>query len=140
MHVYVELGPRVSEGSDASRKYVLDSGRSPEFSGVPESPYICFSSSELFSNTSQLIICLLVFTCSQSLLSSFSLLSHMQGLFQSLTTPAPCGVQLVPLTVFMPSNVSINVKEGHISRLACMHCFVYHHHGSQALKALKALG
>jgi hypothetical protein len=30
MYVYVEFGPRVSEGSDASRKYVLESGKSPE--------------------------------------------------------------------------------------------------------------
>jgi len=31
MYVYAELSPRVSEGSDASRKYVLESGKSPEF-------------------------------------------------------------------------------------------------------------
>jgi len=31
MYVYVELGPRVSEGSDASKKYVLESGKRPEF-------------------------------------------------------------------------------------------------------------
>jgi hypothetical protein len=30
MYVYAELGPRVSEGSEASRKYVLESGKSPE--------------------------------------------------------------------------------------------------------------
>jgi len=49
MYVYVELSPRVSEGSNASRKYVLESGRvqssrvntersgqRPEFAGVPE--------------------------------------------------------------------------------------------------------
>jgi hypothetical protein len=27
VYVYAELGPRVSEGSDASRKYILKSGR-----------------------------------------------------------------------------------------------------------------
>jgi len=31
MYVYVELGLRVSEGSNASKKYVLESGKSPEF-------------------------------------------------------------------------------------------------------------
>ena len=31
MYVYAKLGPRVSEGSDASRKYVLESGKSLEF-------------------------------------------------------------------------------------------------------------
>jgi hypothetical protein len=31
MYVYAELGPRVSEGSNASRKYVLESGKSLEF-------------------------------------------------------------------------------------------------------------
>ena len=31
MYVYAELGPRVSEGSNASRKYILGSGKSPEF-------------------------------------------------------------------------------------------------------------
>jgi len=31
MYVYAELGLRVSKGSDASRKYVLESGKSPEF-------------------------------------------------------------------------------------------------------------
>ena len=31
MYIYVELSPRVSEGSDASRKYVLESGKSLEF-------------------------------------------------------------------------------------------------------------
>jgi hypothetical protein len=30
MYVYVELGPRVSKGSEVSRKYVLESGKSPE--------------------------------------------------------------------------------------------------------------
>ena len=30
MYVYLELGPRVSEGSDASRKYMLELGKSPE--------------------------------------------------------------------------------------------------------------
>jgi len=31
MYVYVELGPRVSEGSNASKKYILKSGKSLEF-------------------------------------------------------------------------------------------------------------
>jgi hypothetical protein len=30
MYVYAELSPRVSKGSEASRKYVLESGKSPE--------------------------------------------------------------------------------------------------------------
>jgi len=36
MYVYVELGLRVSEGSNASRKYILESGKSPELSRVLE--------------------------------------------------------------------------------------------------------
>jgi hypothetical protein len=47
MYIYSELGLRVSEGADASRKYVLELRKSPEFQsehgevqrGV-ESPYI----------------------------------------------------------------------------------------------------
>jgi hypothetical protein len=30
VYVYAELGPRISKGSNASRKYVLESGKSPE--------------------------------------------------------------------------------------------------------------
>ena len=36
MYIYMELGTRVFEGSDASRKYILEPGKSLEFSRVPE--------------------------------------------------------------------------------------------------------
>jgi len=45
MYIYVELGPRISEGSDASRKYVLESGKSLE--GVRSSRVNTESSGEV---------------------------------------------------------------------------------------------
>jgi hypothetical protein len=45
MYIYAELSPRVSEGSNASRKYVLESGKSPE--GVRSSGVNTESSGEV---------------------------------------------------------------------------------------------
>jgi hypothetical protein len=50
MYIYMELGLRVSEGSNASRKYLLESGKSPEMSRIPlHSPYRVFKAAHYIS-------------------------------------------------------------------------------------------